>query len=90
VIFKKSEINIKQGNYQTADSLLKIVYTDYGFDILADNALMKRAELQETKINNKENAMELYQQLFVDYPGSLFAVQARKRFRTLRGNLEFW
>jgi len=86
VIFKKSEINIKQGNYQTADSLLKIVYTDYGFDILADNALMKRAELQETKINNKENAMELYQQLFVDYPGSLFAVQARKRFRTLRGN----
>lgn len=86
VIFKKSEIKIKQEDYQTADSLLEIIYSKYGNDILADNALMKRAKLQEEKIVNKEKAMELYRELFVNYPGSLFTVQARKKYRALRGD----
>jgi outer membrane protein assembly factor BamD (BamD/ComL family) len=37
-------------------------------------------------LNNKEKAMELYQQLLMDYPGSLFTTEARKRFRQLRGD----
>ena len=31
--------------------------------------------------------MELYQQLLTNYPGSLFAVEARKRYRSLRGDI---
>jgi outer membrane protein assembly factor BamD (BamD/ComL family) len=37
-------------------------------------------------LDNKEKASELYQQLLTDYPGSLYVVEARKRFRALRGD----
>jgi len=49
--------------------------------------LFRRAELQETKLMNKEKAMELYQQLLTQFPGSLYTVEARKRFRALRGDI---
>jgi hypothetical protein len=31
-------------------------------------------------------AMELYQRIMTDYPGSLFVTEARKRYRLLRGD----
>jgi TolA-binding protein len=33
-----------------------------------------------------ERAKELYQQILTEFPGSLYAVEARKRFRQLRGD----
>jgi hypothetical protein len=49
--------------------------------------LYHRAELHENKLNDKTKAMELYQDLLVNYPGSLYVVEARKRYRTLRGDI---
>ena len=86
VLYTKAEIYIRKKDYVTADSLLAELVKDYGTDILADNALFRRAELQEEAFKNKDKAMELYQQLLLDYPGSLFATEARKRYRQLRGD----
>jgi len=55
--------------------------------VLADDALYRRAELYENKLKDTTKAMELYQELLTNYPGSLFAADARKRYRTLRGDL---
>jgi len=30
--------------------------------------------------------MELYKSLLIDYPGSIYTVEARKRYRKLRGD----
>ncbi len=87
VLYKKAQIYIKEGNFETADSLLAKLIEMYPDDILADNALMKRADLQERHFGNTSRAMELYEQLMKDYPGSLFVVEARKRFRELRGDM---
>jgi hypothetical protein len=43
--------------------------------------------LYEHKLNNKQKAMELYQDLLTKYPGSLYVVQARQRYRALRGDV---
>jgi hypothetical protein len=48
---------------------------------------MMRARLHEEQLGNPSTAMELYQRLMTDYPGSLFVVEARKRFRELRGDV---
>jgi outer membrane protein assembly factor BamD (BamD/ComL family) len=32
-------------------------------------------------------AKELYEKILFDYPGSLYTTEARKRFRTLRGDM---
>ena len=44
---------------------------DYSFDILADDAMFKLAELYETKLNDKEKAKSLYEELLLQHPGSL-------------------
>ena len=40
----------------------------------------------EFKIIDLEKAKGLYEKIFTDYSGSVFAVEARKRFRILRGD----
>ena len=58
----------------------------YPYDILADDALFLRAGIQEREFSDPERAMELYQEILLKYPGSLYAVEARKRFRALRND----
>ncbi|MFH1320878.1 MAG: tetratricopeptide repeat protein [Bacteroidota bacterium] len=86
IIYKKSGIMIKKGRFEEAAELLKIIVKDYSYDILADDALFNLAELYENHFNNTEKAMELYQQLLINFPGSLYTVEARERFRILRGD----
>lgn len=86
VLYKKAEICKRAKDFEKTDSLLALVVTKYGDGILGDNALFARAELQEEAFHDRDNAMKLYQQLMIDYPGSLYATEARKRYRRLRGD----
>jgi hypothetical protein len=86
ILYSKAGIYIDKKQYDIADSLLAKIVQVYPDDILADNALFERAELQAEALNNKGLAMELYQKLMLEYPGSLFTTEARKRFRQLRGD----
>jgi tetratricopeptide (TPR) repeat protein len=86
VLFKKGEIMLKKGEFEIADSLFAQVVEMYPEDILADNALMMRADLNERQFGNIDVAMQLYEKVMFDYTGSLFVVEARKRFRELRGD----
>jgi len=86
VLYKMAEIKIKEGAFTEADSLLRHIVDAYTQDILADDALFKLAELNEQQLKNTTKAMEYYQELMTKYPGSVFTVEARKRFRTLRGD----
>ena len=44
------------------------------------------AQLFELILEDKVKALELYEKLFLQYSGSTFSVEARKRFRILRGD----
>lgn len=86
VLYKQGIIQVKKGNYSQADSLFRKVTEYYPEDILADNALFALADLNEHKLNNKDRAMTLYQDLMTNYPGSLLVIEARRRYRSLRGD----
>jgi TolA-binding protein len=79
----------KQGRYAESDSLFRQLVKEYPDEILADEALMQAALLNEKQLNNKEKAMTLYQQLLDKYPGSIFVPDARKKFRQLRGDAKY-
>ena len=74
-------------NYVAEDSLYAKILEYDSASVIADDALYQRAVLQETKLNNKVRAQELYQDLIVKYPGSVFVVEARKKYRALRGDV---
>jgi len=86
VVFAKAQIAIRQKKYEVAIQLLDEINTKWSEDILGDDALFAKADLFETKLNKKKEAMDLYSDLLLKFPGSTFAVEARKRFRSLRGD----
>ncbi len=81
IAFKKYEIAFKKQEFSQAQQQLNSIITNYSDGILADNAIFKLAELNENQLNDSKKAMSLYKKLLFEYPGSLFVVESRKRFR---------
>ena len=86
ILYLEAQIEEKKRDWAKAAVLYQEVAEKYPEDIRADNALYALAQLYETRLNDKEKAKGLYEKIFMDYSGSVFAVDARKRFRTLRGD----
>jgi tetratricopeptide (TPR) repeat protein len=86
ILYKKADIELKHAKYIEAAALYEDILKNHGDDILADDALFKLADLNENQFKNIDKAKELYQQLLEKYPASLYVVEARKRFRKLRGD----
>ncbi len=86
ILYLKAQIWDKQRNYDKAIPLYLEVADKYKDDIRADNALYALAQIYELKLNDPEKAKDVYEKIFMNYSGSVFAVDARKRFRILRGD----
>lgn len=86
VLYTKAQIYKKQRRTKEMIEMYQTIIEKYPEEIRADNAIFELAELYETKLNEPEKAKVLYEKLFVDYSSSTFAVEARKRFRKLRGD----
>ncbi len=87
-LMKQAEIRLKQGNFTAAEILLKQIIDEYPDEILADDAMYELANLYNGQLMDSTKAMEYYSLLMTKYPGSLFVVDARKQFRTLRGDFQ--
>lgn len=86
VLYLKARIYAKRRDYEKAAQIFQTIVEQYSDGIRADNSLFALAELYEKQLDDIEKAKTLYEQLFIDYSGSTFAVEARKRFRLLRGD----
>lgn len=86
VLFKKAEISLKENHPDKAAAYLSTIIKDYPFGLLGDDATFTLAGLYENQLNDKSRAMQLYENLMITYPGSLYVVEARKHFRELRND----
>lgn len=86
ILMQKAAIAYRNGNYKEAADLYQKVVNEFGTDIFADDALFRLAELYELKLKDAEKAKALYETMMVDYSGSVFTTEARKRYRKLRGD----
>jgi tetratricopeptide (TPR) repeat protein len=86
ILMERAQIAFKKRDYAKALSFYTKVYTEYGKDILGDDAIFKAAELEEQYLNEPLKAKDLYEKLIISYPGSVYTVEARSRFRRLRGD----
>ncbi len=86
ILYLEAQIYEKKHDYPKAAAMYQEVADKYKDEIRADNALYALAQLYEFKIIDLEKAKGLYEKIFTDYSGSVFAVEARKRFRILRGD----
>lgn len=86
VLFKKAEISTKNGKFDVAATYYAEIIEKYPNDLLADDAMYYLAGLYEIHLNDKNKAMQLYEKILTQYPGSLYVVDSRKRFRSLRND----
>ena len=86
ILMLRAQMALKKRDYTAAFDYYEKVYTKYSDDVYADDALFKAAQVQEKFLNNPTKAKELYEKLILDYKGSVYGVEARNRFRILRGD----
>ena len=86
VLFFEAKLFIKQKKYEDAIvSFSKIIAAD-NQGIYADDVYYEMAELYNNQLNNPEKASEYYQKIIFDYSSSIYLVDARKKYRKLRGD----
>jgi tetratricopeptide (TPR) repeat protein len=86
IVLLQANINIKKQKYPEAIKLLENIVENFKDGILVDNAIYKMAQLYEHQFKDKDKAMAMYEKIIADFTSSIFVVEARKRFRILRGD----
>jgi tetratricopeptide (TPR) repeat protein len=86
VYWLEANLRMKRGEFNESISLLEKILKEYPDDVLTDDAYFLEGEIYERQLKNKEKAMEIYREFLGKYPGSVYAAEARKRYRTLRGD----
>ncbi len=81
-----SNVYRRKGEHEQAIAYLDLISTRYGYDILADDAAFHKALILEEHLGDTQTAKNHYRDFLKTFPGSMYAADARKRFRKLRGD----
>lgn len=85
ILYRKANIFIRQNQPETAVPLLTRIANEFPEGLLADDALFLLGETYEFKLSNNEKAAKAYKRVLFEHPGSIYATDARKRYRELNG-----
>ena len=86
-LFKQAELYEKTKKFDFAENNYQKIITIQADGILVDNAYFKLGQLYEGPLNDIKKAKEMYQKIIFEFPSSIFLVDARKRFRKIRGDV---
>ncbi|TAH18140.1 MAG: hypothetical protein EAZ08_12070 [Cytophagales bacterium] len=86
IFWARANIFVKLGKFEQAIQELSKIIEQYNEDIWADDANYLIAKIYDENLKNKDKAMEYYQNQLTKYQGSMYSVEARKRYRQLRGD----
>ncbi len=80
--YQKAQIYEQTNQIDKAIEELKIVIQNKDA-ILSDDALNQLAQLYDYKLRNYTEAKEYYKKMLLDFPGSIYVAEARKRYYEL-------
>jgi len=86
--YKKAMALESEQKYAQADSMYNLLIVSYPESIKTDNALFRRAEINRLYLDNPDEAMKLYMKLMRDYPESIYAGEARVKYREMKKGKE--
>lgn len=85
-LFKQAKLYEKKKQYDKAETNYLKIISDWKEDILADDAHYHLAELYNTHLAKPEEAKQLYEKIIFEFEDSIYFIEARKKFRMLRGD----
>ena len=84
IYMKKAKIYFNLGSIELALENYKKIETDWKFDIQADDAIFNSAKIYEETLNDEIEAMKFYHKLITEFSSSIYAAEARLRFREIK------
>ena len=85
-LYQQAQLFEKKKEYVKAEANYLAIIENYNEDILADDAYYGLAELYINHLQQPEKAKELYEQIIFNHADSIYFVEARKKYRALRGD----
>lgn len=85
-LYKQAKLLETKNEFAKAETNYLNIITNYKEDLLADDAYFALAELYEKQFQQPEKAKEYYEQIIFNYEDSIYFVDARKKYRMLRGD----
>jgi tetratricopeptide (TPR) repeat protein len=85
-LFKIAQIYEKKKDYTNALSYYKSILDNHSDGIYVDEALFYSAEIYRKYLNENDKAKPLYEKMIFEHADSIHFTEARKQFRTLRGD----
>ena len=85
-LYKQAQLFESKQLYEKAEANYLNMIANYREEILADDAYYALAELYLNHLNQPEKAKNLYEQIIFNHEDSIYFVEARKKYRALRGD----
>lgn len=85
-MMKIGEVQVLLRKFSDAIATFQTVAGEMNTSIMREKAQMRTAEIYEQNLRDMPRALESYEQILTKYPTSLYAEEARKRIRLLRGD----
>jgi tetratricopeptide (TPR) repeat protein len=85
ILMLKGDLSLQNGDVDSALTYYQEVVDLHFDDITGDDALYNLAVICDVKLNDLVKAEALYEQLIFEFSGSLHVIEARKRYRELKG-----
>ena len=84
-LFKQAELYTRSKNYVLAEKNYLKIISNYPNGVLADDSYYMLGELYSERLNDTEKAKNMYEKIIFEFPSSIYLVEARKKYRRLRG-----
>ena len=85
-LFKQAQLYEDKAQFEKAQTNYELIIANYRDGILVDDACFKLANIYEKDSNQLEKAKALYEQIIFNHVDSIYFVDARKKYRALRGD----
>lgn len=85
-LLRIGQIFQKEGDFANALTQFDNIITNHKDGIYIDEALYFSAEIYNKELKNPEKAKALYEQILFHHEDSIYFIEARKKFRQLRGD----
>ncbi|TXE16322.1 tetratricopeptide repeat protein [Psychroserpens burtonensis] len=85
-LYMQAKLYEKTKQLDKAVAAYEYIIANYRDEILADDAHFYLAELYQNQLAQPEKAKDLYEKIIFNHEDSIYFIEARKRFRMLRGD----
>lgn len=85
-LFEQAKLFLKINQYEAAIINFEKIISLNPAGILIDDAYYELAELYKNYLKSPEKASEYYQKIIFEHSSSIYLVDARKKYRTIRGD----